>query len=561
MVVQEPMGSSVAPERAPGSASAGGPVRIAAIDVGSNSVRLIVAEVQADGSYRVIDDERALARLGAELATTNLLPEASMALAITALTRMRSIAEGFRVARLRCIATSAVREASNGPEFVARVRDAVGIEVEVIDADQEARLAFRSIAAEFDLRDHLVAAMDIGGGSAQLVLAAHGVVEGVHPFALGAVRLAVRFTQGSRIAEREFEKLREHVRSHLQAGLGELPFQPDLLIGTGGTFTTLGLMHAMARDGKVDSPPVQGLELRRADVRHLLDRLRQMSLDERRRFRGLPADRADIIVPGLCVVDEALGVLGVNRVRIHAGGVRDGLVQAMVRELVGDGAGRRVGGSDPMGSARRFARRCGYDAEHAEHTALLAGQIFDALVPLLPERTRGLMTAEARQMLLAASVLHDVGYLVNYDSHHKHSYHLVANADLEGWTRRQIECVANVARYHRKSEPKMSHKPFAGLSAGDRELVRLLSGILRVAVGLNRTRTRVVRGVSAKQAGDGGVELIIESAGPCDAELWAAERKLDVLAEALGVGVRVAGVDGSRASEAQDNGRDARAGD
>ncbi|MCA9279682.1 MAG: Ppx/GppA family phosphatase [Phycisphaeraceae bacterium] len=514
------------------------PVRIAAIDVGSNSIRLIVADVHEDSSYRVLDDERELARLGSELPITGRLPEAATEVAMGALKRMRDLTDAFKVNQLRCIATSAVRDATNGKAFVDRVRSEIGLELEVISAEREARLAFRSISRQHNLQHHLVAAMDIGGGSAQLILAAGSVVENVYPFKLGAVRLASEFPFDKRPHIQQYDKLRSHVREQLLSKLTEPPFHPEVLIGTGGTFTTLGAIHNASVSGGTSSAGVQGVELSRAQLHHIVDRLLMLPLEKRRGVSGLPADRADIIVHGLCVVDETMEVLGINRVRVHEGGVRDGLINEMIRDLLGSRGQHADPVRDRLRSVRRFAERCGYDKEHAEHTMLLACRIFDQLCEQLALFHDAHEQAEARMMLEAGSILHDVGYLVNYSAHHKHSYHLISNADLEGLSKRQVEIIANIARYHRKSEPKKTHAPFQALDDDAKHLVRLLAGVLRIAAGLNRTRTSVVRDVQVDATKQRRlIVMALVTDGHAEAEVWGAKRKENLLAEMLGYSI------------------------
>lgn len=513
------------------------PVRIAAIDVGSNSIRLIVADMHEDGSYRVIDDEREFARLGAELSSTGKLPVAAVEVAVCALKRMKDLTDGFKVRQLRCIATSAVRDAANGRNFVRRVRDEVGLELEVVSADREARLAFRSISRQYDLEHRLVAAMDIGGGSAQLVLAAGSAVEHVFPFTLGAVRLAAAFPIDKKPHFLQYDKLRTHVREQILGTITDVSFHAEFLIGTGGTFTALGSMHIASSSREGVSSGVQGVELSRAHIHHTLDRLMNLTVDKRKSVPGLPADRADIIVHGVCVVDETMEILGINRVRVHEGGVRDGLINEMIRDLLGHRQ-HFDAPVDQLRSVRRFAERCGFDKEHAEHTARLACRIFDQLCDQLALYTDDRARAEARMMLEAGSLLHDVGYLVNYSAHHKHSYHLVSNADFEGLSKRQIEIVANIARYHRKAEPKKHHVPFQALDDSDKGTVCFLAGILRIAAGLNRTRTQVVEDVVVSTNRPGGtVSLGIRSNGSADAELWGAQRKDNLLSTSLGLAI------------------------
>lgn len=507
-----------------------GSPRLAAIDIGSNSIRLIVAEAEPEGTYRVLDDEREVARLGEGVSEDGRLDEGAVARAAGTVARMRGIAEGYGVRVIRAVATSAVRDASNRARIVDLMRERTGLEVEVVSGEEEARLAWLSASRAFDLTGARVAVVDLGGGSAQVVLAAAGVVERAHSIPIGAVRMTDRFGGPEECAGPNHAPMRRFIAHALRREIGRPPFSPALLIGTGGTFTTLAHMLLHQRRGEGRPTSVQGLELHRSELAHLLERLRATPVRERQSMPGLPADRADIIVAGLTAVDCILDHLGVNAVQVHDRGIRDGLILTMVRDLF---ALRPSPGSPPdsLASARRFARACRYEEAHAEHVTALALSLFDDLAAAVGgEWSAG----RARVLLEAAGVLHDVGYLINYTGHHKHSYHLITHSELEGFTGRELEVVANIARYHRRAEPRKRHPGFARLAAEDREVVRRLAAILRIADGLDRTHTQAVRSVRAAVAGC-RAEFTVETAGPVETDVWGAERKSGLFREQFGL--------------------------
>lgn len=524
----------VAPASVNGHGRARGSRRCAAIDVGTNSIRLLVAEVREDGTHRVLDDEREASRLGAGLGRSGRLDRAAMARSAAAIGRMRAIAEGYGADPIRVIGTAACRLARNTEEFAAMLRREAGVELEVISAEDEARLAFASVASAFDLRGRTVAVVDIGGGSTEVVLATNGVPEVVRSVAMGAVSLTERHGGPEAVAGRGYKAMRRRVDRALRRVV-ETPIRPDVVIGTGGTFTTLGAMLVHRESGSVDASlwdrPIAGLEATRADAKHMLERLRTMSESERAPVPGLPRERADIIVAGVAIIDRVLKHLGANTFRVHDKGVRDGLILAMAREM----AGAPASPPDAMASVRRFAEACRYEREHSEHVTRLALSIFDQVIS--PEAARWVGDAgRARRVLEAAGVLHDIGYLVNYAKHHKHGYHLILHADLAGWTHGDVRAVANVARYHRRAEPKMSHSNFAGLSREDRELVRVLAGVLRVADGLDRTHMQRVRGVRARLWG-GVLTLEVGAEGDASVDVWGSRAKSGLLERVLGVRV------------------------
>ncbi len=276
--------------------------RLAAIDIGSNSVRLMVAEPLKGGNYRILDEERESTRLGRTLSSTGTLAAEAVELTLAALRRFKQIAAGYQVDELRTIATCAVREAVNGPEFCRRVKDEVGIDVEVISADQEAHLAFYSVQRAFDLNGKNVVVADIGGGSTEIVLASGNVIESIATTPLGAVRLTEIYGNGPGMAGSDYEQMIEAIDRTLKKQIRRALFPPHLLIGSGGTFTAMAEMMMASR--RQVGLPTRGYLLSRAEISHMLDRLRKMPLKTRRQVPGLAPDRADIIVAGIAVVDQ-----------------------------------------------------------------------------------------------------------------------------------------------------------------------------------------------------------------------------------------------------------------
>lgn len=541
------------------------PERIAAIDVGTNSLRLIIAEVTPGGAYRVLDDEKEVTRLGRGLQQSGKLDDESIEHSVATIARMQLIAAGYGVSRLRVVATAAAREASNASVLVRAVAERTGLELEIISAEQEAMLAHRSASRAFDLRSVCAAVVDIGGGSTEVVLsaprpgadargdagaetgdAAAPIIERLYTIPLGAVRLTERFGGPEDACGRNFREMRRFVKSVIKQHIGRPPATPQLLIGTGGTLTTLGSLaihrEVKTTDSSLFAGVVQGYDVGRADLRHLIEHLRKLPLKERARVPGLSSDRADIIVPGLVIVDAVLRRFDANRVRVHEGGIRDGLLLSMVAPhdtLPGPTDDHRTP-QDPLAEVRRFARSCAFEEPHSLHVANLAGQIFDQVVPALPpSRPSGRPwfagdPPRARQLLEAAAVLHDVGYLINYAAHHKHSYHLILHADLPGWSAREIQIIAHVARYHRCGPPKRKHRAFAMLDRSDRGLVRELAGILRIADGLDRTHTQLVRSVRLVIDGTTAALAVTADHEPA-VDLWGAARKSGLFERAFGL--------------------------
>jgi exopolyphosphatase/guanosine-5'-triphosphate,3'-diphosphate pyrophosphatase len=486
------------------------PQRLAAIDIGSNSIRLVVAEIVPGGQFRILDEERESVRLGRALAGSGQLPREAIEAASTTLRRFHTIAVGLDASLIRVIATCAVREAENGLDLCRYVREQLGIEIEVISAYEEAQYAYLSVRQAYDLTDRNVAVADIGGGSTELVFATRGFIDEIVPTPLGAVRLAEMFTS-SRLFGEDYECLTAEVDHILKQQIAKPPFVPQLLIGTGGTFTSLASV-VLASRGQT-SAPLAGFRCTRADVKHLIERLQGLSLKQRRNVAGLNADRADIIIPGLIIIDRVMRHLKVNNLMVHSGGVRDGLLWSIVLSQP-PGAPE----AHPELVVRRFAENCGVDWPHSRHVARLARQIFEQLVVPF-----GLQADDAPRIEVAG-MLQDVGYLVNYDQHHKHTYHLICNSRLPGFHRRDLELIANIARYHRGAKPKQKHEHYSRLSVGEQQRVRQASAILRLAGGLDRSHSQQIQRVDVSVQ-MGKTRLVVDASGDPEVDLWAARRR------------------------------------
>ncbi|MBL0926977.1 MAG: Ppx/GppA family phosphatase [Phycisphaerales bacterium] len=513
-------------------------LRLGAIDVGTNSIRLLVAEAMADGSYRILDDEKAITRLGKGFSDEGLLQPEPMERSAVAIERMRSIADGYHVHALRVIGTAAVREARNGAEFVKLVRARAGVELEPISEADEARFAYLSVEHAFNLGGLSAAIVDVGGGSTEIVFANQGLVEQVHSMPLGAVRLTERFGACEGESNEWFERLRRHIRRTLRSEVGKPPFAPAVIFGTGGTFTSTASvsMHRGVSASGSDLLPfnVRGYEMNRSEVKHLLDWLRKMPVRQRARVPGLSPDRAEIIVAGLAIVETVMKELGVNALRVHDRGIRDGLILTMIRDLI-PGAAPAAGASrDKIRAARQFGVTCRYEELHSNHVARLALEIFDQARRSPTINRGGWANDEARELLEAAAVLHDVGYFINYSKHHKHSYHLIIHSDLAGFNQRELGIVANVARYHRRAEPKLKHPGFAKLAEADRSLVRRLAAVLRIADGLDRTHTQNITSVSLRLKSRTAVFTVQARSDPA-VDIWGAERKSRLFAKVFGI--------------------------
>lgn len=498
--------------------------RLAAIDVGTNTIRLTVAEIESDGTYRILDEEREMVRLGEHLDRTGRLSDEAIERALAAIGKMKAIADGFEVRETRAIATSAVREAANGRAFCREVLRRHKVRIDVISGEEEAQLAFGSASRHFSLEGRSTAVVDIGGGSLEVILATGTVIDQVHSLPLGAVRVTERLVRSDPLKAKHWKLMRKEIDRTIRS-IGKPLHQAEIMVGSGGTFTALAHMAKWQREGRHGS--VQGYVLTPAEVIHLLDQLREAPLEVRRQIPGLSPDRADIIVAGATVISRLVKRLGTQQILVNESGIREGLLLRMISDLLGGSvAGQIPQPTDRMEWVRLFARKCRSNERHCEHVATLALQIFDGL------KKRYRLPASGRDILQAAALLHDIGYLISHSKHHKHAYHLVMHGDLPTFDPHEVEMIANVARYHRRAFPKKSHPNLTGMSREDRQLIGQLSGILRIADGLDRTHASSVTAVKTRMAGN-RLRLEIEAASDPDVERADAERKSDLFKQAF----------------------------
>jgi exopolyphosphatase / guanosine-5'-triphosphate,3'-diphosphate pyrophosphatase len=456
--------------------------RLAAIDLGTNSIRCIVVEVDGLGKFKVLDDEKSTVRLGEGIAREGAISEAAWQRTMDALSRMKKIVDGYGVIGVETVATSAVRQAANGAAFVKAVAENIGLPIQVINGEEEAELAALSALKNFDMEGIRFAMVDIGGGSVEVVTALGNHIDEINSLELGAIVLTEKFITTDPVNHKDYERMRRHIRKTLRAAFTPKEIPVQCLVGSGGTMTTIAAMVMAMRKEEYGS--IHGYEVLRSEVVHLLAMLMRKELKERKSIPGLNPDRADIILAGVTVVDELMDFFKSNLLKVNERGIREGLILKGLKKrnlLAADSQPRNW-----RESVLDFARSCHHDEEHSRHVAMLAIQIFNKLAAPFG------FDEKERQMLESAALLHDVGYFVSYSGHHKHTYHLVRHADLFGFTPREREIIAHIARYHRKSLPKRKHESFIRLAPADRLLVKRLGGILRLADGLDRRRNSLV---------------------------------------------------------------------
>jgi exopolyphosphatase/guanosine-5'-triphosphate,3'-diphosphate pyrophosphatase len=516
---------------------------LAAVDVGTNSLHLVVARTTEAGRFDVLTREKEMVRLGSGSTDMRELTPDAIDRAVAALGRFRRIADSHD-APLRAVATSAVREAENRQELVRRARDEAGVDIEVVSGVEEARLIHLGVLQALELFDSRLLLCDIGGGSTELLIGERGEVLASTSLKLGAVRLTNRFFAGDRLHPSAVDSCRRHVEellSSFERPASRLGF--EVAVGSSGTIEQV-LRIARGLAGEEPLRTLNGAVLRRKQVTQVVE----AAIDARRhgttdQLPDLDPKRADILLAGALILEGVVRELGIKQLVISDYALREGVFL--------DTVARHQGGT--LQRLRDVARRsvldlmaaCDEDPVHSEHVAGLAVALFDSLAP------RHGLDGSARALLEAAALLANVGLVVSHGQHHKHAYYVIRNSDrLLGFNDREIELVAQIARYHRKSEPKPTHPEWAGLPEADRELVRAAAGILRVAIGLDRSHAQHVRAVTVTEL-DG--RLVIgavptEPDADLSLDLFAAGERLDLLAGVLGLPIEVVPATGALVS-------------
>jgi exopolyphosphatase/guanosine-5'-triphosphate,3'-diphosphate pyrophosphatase len=511
-------------------------MRLAAIDVGSNSVHMVVADINRGGHLEVVDRVKEVVRLGRRVFMTGRLMPEAMDSAARALKHFERVARARRVERLRVVATSAVREASNRSVFLRRIKRETGLEVEVISGQEEARLIFNAAryALGLDGGPHLL--LDVGGGSVELVLVREGRPLWLRSFPLGAARLSERFLTSDPPSDAAVSAL----TSHLKRELGEVldDARRAGVARTIGTSGTVNSLVAMVRAGR-------GEELGRlhcasasaAEIERLRRRVLECTAAERTDLPGADAKRADLMPAATILIDFILSRSGSPELVACSWALREGVLLELAG-LVPDRGAEQARRRSVDALAARFS---GANA-HGRKVAWLALQIYDGCAGALA------LAPESRELLEYAALLHDIGHAIDHDRHHRHTYYLIENGELFGFDPLEIEVIALAARAHRKQSARLDSSELDALSREKRRTVRGLAAILRVADALDRSHSNVVRNVAISQAA-GGLVIEVDS-GQDDAalELWTAERRADLLARLLDRKVilrpRIATVDG-----------------
>ncbi len=511
--------------------SSSGGETIAALDIGTNSFHLVIAKPVV-GGFEVVTRERESVRIGHGGGEMKMLDPDAIERGIASLSRMQKIAESHN-AQIRAVATSAIREAKNQEEFVKRARKEAKIDIEVISGVEEARLIHLGALYAIGDHEHPMLLCDIGGGSTEIVLANDDDILLSRSFKLGAIRLTDRFFASELLHPSALSSCRSFVRSTLTILQAEVEeFGYDIAVASSGTAETIARLIC-AQSGKPAPQTFNRFEFGRTAVVEIVKLLAETPtvIERQQRFKLDPA-RADIILAGAIILEGIADVYGVENFMFSDYALREGV---LIDTLQRQGRGPKTEVTDAaMRSVRLLADRCDDRPDHAEHVARLGSQLFDKLHKLLN------IDESNRRLLEAAALLANVGVVISHSKHHLHSYYVIRNSELVGLSDREIEIIAQIARYHRKGSPKLEHSEFAALNVDDQHIVRSLAGILRIAIGLDRTQDgRVIK--LTVNLSDRDLEIAMKTANNKDSDLnvYAANERKGLLSEVIGLRVKI----------------------
>ena len=529
-------------------------MKLAAIDIGSNSIHLVIVRAVEGQRPEIIDREKEMVRLGAGTLRQHRLSKRTIERALVTLRRFKKMAEHNGANPIITTATSAVRESRNSDAFIERVRDEVGLEVQVLPGVEEARLIALAVSevTEFNGRRALI--IDIGGGSTEFIITSGGEPDLMLSLRLGAVRLTEKFVNTDPISDEQRSRLVANIRSDFTRAATEIKtIGFEFVIGSSGT--VLNMVNAVVRanepygsDDVLDYEPFsQTVSLNQ--IEWLNRKLGRMPLRDRRRIPGIEKGRADIIVAGGLLLEQFLSDLGATEITSCDWSLREGLILNYLRRRLEkheapqimrmpglvvaseqDALSRPVTDDSTLDVRSRsvlsVARRYDYDIDHSHHVAKLATRIFDDTKELHQ------LGGQDRKLLQYAAILHDIGYHIAHNNHHRHSLYLIKNSEMPGFTGEEIALMATMVRYHRGSLPKKTsdarsrreHEDYYALERGQRTKMLRLASILQIADGLDRSHQQLITDVQCVLS-DGVVTFIATSLGECELEIWSAERK------------------------------------
>ena len=508
---------------------------LAAIDIGTNSFHLIVVKILENGNFEIIDREKEVIRLGeGNTGDIKEIKQPAIERAVHTLKKFKEISDSHN-ADIKAVATSAVRESLNKDEFRRIIKEQTNVDIEVISGTEEARLIYLGILKSVPIFDKHSLCIDIGGGSTELIVGSKGIIQFSNSHKIGAVRLTQKFFPDFQLTKDRIKDCKEWVKGEIYSSIKKIKdFPIEIVVGSSGTINSLGYL-VYSKKNKNDLPfsVLNNFEFTSSELNSVAKEiLKKKNLDERKKIKNLDEKRADIIPAGTIILQSIVEELKIEKITLSDYALREGII---VDELQKRGFLNKFPNLRDIrqNSVLQLARSSKYDLEHCLHVSNLAEQIFDQTLELHK------LNIEDKEYLIAASILHDIGYHISHSQHHKHAQYIIENSELLGFNENEINMIGNIARYHRKSHPKLRHKEFSSLNNQSRDKVEKLSAILRIADSLDRTHLKLVELVEIKIY-EKEVLLKLQCNGKYpEVEIWNLERRQKLFEEVFDLKIKV----------------------
>lgn len=509
--------------------------RIGAIDLGTNSFHAVIVDIFPDGSFRTVDTLKEMVVL-AKGGLGKALSEGAIKRGMRALKNIKLLCENQGAEDILAYATSAIREAENGGEFIQKAIDELGIKINAIPGKLEAELIGYAVQHGLRLDEKPVIIVDIGGGSVEFIIANNKEFFDLASLKLGVSRMTDTFKPSDPISQSDILKLRKHFITGMESIKSTfLTFNSEVMIGCSGTMQAIGLMIAH-RENRGSEIMINELDFTDESFKSFYKSFIKLDKQGRAKIKGLDEKRLEFIVAGVVLVDTIIETFGIKKIRISDQALREGIIiRYLKRELIGlptDSSYR-----DPRKrSIYELLRKTHWHEAHSLHVTNMALEIFDHLRGELD------LGDNDRELLEYAGYMHDIGYYISHNRHHKHALYIIRNAELKGFKEIEIEIMANVARYHRRSTPKKRHSEYWNLRPEIRKRIKKLAGILRVADGLDRSHYQNVKRLDL-ELNDKEFNIRIWTEADPQLEIWGALRKSYLLSEVLSRKVQVVAKD------------------
>lgn len=488
------------------------------IDIGTNSVRLLVVRLNPNHSYTILSRQKQQIRLGeGEFDDDEIQPEAIERLVVVC-RKFTDLARSFSTEEFVAVATSAMREAANQNEILHLLRQDALLDVRVISGQEEARLIYLGVASGIHIEDRLVFFIDIGGGSTEIAVGGDRTYQYLESFRLGAIRLSNLYMSRENtgpVSPDLYKRVQHHIKDTIIHSVRKVrSLKPVLAIGSSGTIMNLAeiAQRSIHQNGS-NSDPVLSLK----DLQKVVDLLCSLPLDQRRKVPGMNPERADIIIAGAAILDTFMKELGIDSIQTTGRGLQDGLLVDYLSRM---DAFPLLGELSPrQRSVLQLGRSCGINEVHARTVTSLVLELFDSA------KEQGLhnFSDNERELLEYATFLHDIGSFISYSNHHAHSYYMIKNSELLGFDQKEITFMANIARFHRKRAPRKRDPEVMELESRERDALRVLTTFIRLSESLDRSHTALIQHVKFTRADKGQVHLEVVARGDCQLEIWSVE--------------------------------------